>query len=251
LRYGVSEADVDRLVRTQGYWVLHGTGVSGADAGIARLIGTELEDRVADFELAASTLRDEIEHWRLPMGGMFVVPDTNVYLHHSQHFDEIDWLAEIAAALPQDVNDRLQRTLRLLVPLVVVDELDRQKRVGNGRVDEDDKDKKSDSVKTRAGKTLARISERFSESTAATPPLNGTGPSAGRVAIALQMGDPYKARLPIADDEIIDQARQLRDLTGNDVVVVTTDRGMALRAKAADLQVIELPTAADVNRSSR
>lgn len=157
--------------------------------------------------------------------GRLVVADTNVYLHHEQLFDEVDWPGVVSAG---------SQGVHLVVPLLVVDELDRHKRA--------DRQKKvrrgaEETVGTRARRTLRALDELFEDPRWVATLRPDRGPPAPAVRAELLLDPPGHVRLPDADDELVDQAAALRDLSGRDVAVVTGDTGMALRARAVGLDV--------------
>ena len=175
---------------------------------------------VEHFILTLRTAIDELEQHRARWsnGDVFVVPDTNVFLHHALQFDEIDWHAELAPRVADF------RNVRLVVPMVVVDELDRLKRAED---------------KTRARESLA-ILESYIANPSRPAGLTTTTQTHGWVTVEVLVDDLDHVRLPDNDNEIVDQAAVLKQVTGREVIVVTGDTGMVLRAKAARLEVVRL-----------
>jgi hypothetical protein len=80
----VSAADVDRLVLTNRYELLLSmVGRFGPDMAfpaVNGLLATELDQRVAEFDEACTTLDERIKRWSRP--GSFVALDTSVYITH-------------------------------------------------------------------------------------------------------------------------------------------------------------------------
>ena len=140
----VHNDDVDRLVTTPRYWALQGTDPSSRLLSLAGFVDLEISDRLRAFEAEHDRLSAEVGRWGTRPGRL-VVPDTNVFLHHDDYFDEIDW--------PEAVNARALG-VHLIIPLLVIDELDRQKRTERGaKVSQ----RNSEQVRSRARITLRRL----------------------------------------------------------------------------------------------
>jgi rRNA-processing protein FCF1 len=217
----ISAADVDRLVRTRGYELLL-SGLGGfttlpADQDAVRgLIFAELDARCAAFDVALNALESQIQRWS--MRAEFVVLDTNVYIHHPQKLEELD----VAALIGNPCE-----AVHVLVPILVVDELDGLKRTKE---------------RGRASCALAVLDRAFKRSTGPEP-LPRDGPAAacsGELTIEIVFDPPGHVRLPINDDEIVDRAVAIQPLAARKVTLVTYDTGMSLRARAAGLSEIKL-----------
>jgi len=120
------------------------------------------------------------------------VLDTGVYIKHDKKLEETDFGATLGI---------WGSPIRVLVPMVVVDELDRLKET------------KDRHVRWRAGYTLAVLDRLFAQSTAparlhaaGTLPLAPDGRMRGEVHVELLFDPPGHVRLPINDDEIVDRA---------------------------------------------
>lgn len=113
----------------------------------------------------------------------------------------------------------------MLVPMVIIDELDRLKET---------KDKQA---RWRAGYTLAVLERLFEDGKARAQLRQGeTGPEAkvaplGDVWIELVFEPPGHMRLPDSDDEIIDRALSVEPLTDRKVTLLTYDTGQSMRAE--------------------
>ncbi len=133
--------------------------------------------------------------------------DTNVYVH-GQQFDEVPWEKVLRA-----------KSARLLLPLIVLDELDKTKN-GSG-----------DSAHN-AGKVLRALDRLL---------LPGEALKSHRVRanVELQIVDEPVGhrRLQLADDEIVRQAQYFALLAEEAVTIGTRDRGMRVRSEAAGLAV--------------
>jgi rRNA-processing protein FCF1 len=211
----VSGEDVARLILTPRHWVLCGVDPSTNQA-LPSIVNAEMDDRRRDLLNAQMALARELGRWDTHAGHL-VVPDTNVYLHHGQLFTEIDWMTLIEAR-PHD-------GLQLIVPLIVVAELDRAKR---GKAE----------VRTRARQTLKKFDEMFPDPSLAVP-LEESGRDMA-IRVHLFLDPPQHLRLPDADGELVDRASALSRLAHREVTIITLDTGMAFRARTAGLKVCKL-----------
>jgi rRNA-processing protein FCF1 len=226
----IRDTDLASLVLNRRYEVLlssFGTMSSPlreAQRVVRDLVRLELGERVKDFEAAVKTLEEQIQRWaRL---GVFVVADTSFYIEHEQKLQEANF------ATPLSVRGE---PIHILVPIVVVDELDGLKQ---------SKDKH---VRWRAGHTLGVLDGVFTSTTGPAQlqagdfsALDSGGIPRGEVTIELLFDPPGHVRLPINDDEIIDRAMAIEPLAARPVTLLTYDTGQSTRARAAGLQVIKL-----------
>ena len=119
----VSDGDLDRLVLTERYRLLL-AGLAGTMTSTEQpvqqvvngLVSLELDERVADIEAAIKALQSQIARWSAY--GHYVVPDTSFYIHHKDKLEQVDFGPLI---------DVWQSEVTVLVPIVIVDELDRLK----------------------------------------------------------------------------------------------------------------------------
>jgi predicted ribonuclease YlaK len=152
------------------------------------------------------------------LSARLVVPDTNLFLQADAPFETIDWHAALES----------QRDIRLVVPLVVVHELDRLKRQGNS--------------------TTARLARAALRWLAANLPADPNGPPARvagggsepQTAIEVYVQDG-PSRPEDADGVIIKLAQQLGRISGRPTVLVTRDLGMRVRAVAVGVNAVQLP----------
>jgi hypothetical protein len=223
LRYVLRPGDVDRLVVTPRHWALHALDPA-AHLGAAALVQLELDTRQDELQAAVDAL-DRLLARRSAHRGALVVADTNVYLHRPEPFDRIDW----SGLLPG-----LDHTgVHLLVPLVVVDELDRQKQ---GRSDRRVVRDGDETVRTRARTTIRTLEDLFADPGAVAT----VRPEPEPVRAELLVDPAGHVRLPSADAEIVDTARAAQDLYGSPVTVVARDTGMVFRARAAGLRAVRV-----------
>ncbi|MGW7288964.1 PIN domain-containing protein [Streptomyces sp. NPDC054847] len=229
LRGQIRDADIDHLVLTR----RHDALLAGASGGLAGshqegflndLLNLELSHRVADFDEAAVALRQRVEQWT--GGGVFVVADTSVYVQHHARLEAWD-LRSMCGVREEPIH--------LLVPMVVVDELDNLKQ---------SKDKHR---RWRAGYTLAVFERLLSSGPGAAilkeedySALDSGGIPSGKVTVEVLFDPPGHVRLPINDDEIIDRGLAVQPLAGRPVQLLTYDTGQAMRGRAAGLRTSKL-----------
>jgi predicted ribonuclease YlaK len=193
-----------------------------AFAPVNGLLAAELDERVDAFDVAIKALEVRIRRWRLD--AVFVVLDSTVYIEHPQELEAIDFR--------QLVNGRGE-DVHVLVPMVVVDELDGLKQHQRAR--------------TRARLALRTLDQLFARSTGPVRlrardlrPLDSGDIPFGEVTIEVLLDRPGHRRLPIGDDEIVDRTVAAQPLTGQTITLVTYDTGMAMRARSAGLAVVKL-----------
>jgi hypothetical protein len=233
LRYHVSSADLESLVLTRRYWALENSAhpsTSMSPDGAERLVATELEEREHGIGLAAQRLRERIERW--PQTAVYLVPDTSFFVHHSDKLEDVDFAGGILHIREEPV--------RLLVPMVVVDELD------------DLKQSKDKHLRWRARHTLAVLDRLLRNPTEAAElrppdytPLGSGGLPRGQVTIEVLVDARGHVRLPINDDEIVDQAVSVQVLAGCPVTLLTFDTGQSMRARAAGIRCIKIEQPAE------
>ncbi|MFJ7211072.1 PIN domain-containing protein [Amycolatopsis sp. NPDC098790] len=230
LRGQITQADIDRLILTRPYDRLMGMA-DGGTAGVANgLVFAELTARIDDLQVAADTLAAEINRWAAT--GRLIVADTNVYLD-GEKFEHIDFAKLV---------DERDAPLHILVPLVVVDELDNLKK------------SKDPHLRWRSRHTLAELDRllvdptrpaQFRPADFSPAQAEGGGVPRGEVTLELLLDPPRHIRLPIDDDEIIDRAVAVQILAGRQVILLTYDTGMATRGRAAGLEVVKIPQLPD------
>ncbi|MFC0039525.1 PIN domain-containing protein [Actinomadura rayongensis] len=243
LRWQISEADIQRLVLTDRYnallsmqipvkFVESAAGLLPVDqpgsGPIREMLTLEIEEHVHHLQQAVKTL----EQWsalleRADRAGRLVVADANVFCHHRDRLKDWDVGADAHAVPGQDVH--------LVLPLPVLDELDRLKDRGQG------------AAKTNARETIKQMAGLLPRGTVRE---RGQVSSPGTVrngALTLDLWpDPAgHVRLPRADDEIIARAVAFQALAGREVTLLTGDVGMASRAELAGLTTVllDLPDA--------
>jgi PIN domain len=234
LRGQVSKVDLDRLVLTPTFWALQTRPSQLTDEWMRRLISAELDDRVAELEMAYAALDAQIKRWS--RAGVFVVADSSFYIHHPEHLEALD--------LRQPLGLR-DDPVHLLVPILVVDELDRLKESKDGR------------TRGRARVALAVLDRVLSDPTSIGvlresdySPLQDGGIPRGEVTVEIVFDPHGHDRLSIADDELVDRAVAVQALAGRVVRFITYDTGQSTRARAAGLEAVKLaPPDEEMNSS--
>jgi hypothetical protein len=188
------------------------------DAAILSFIIRERDvwvDRLDKAVWKLGLLKDFVER-----PGWVAVLDTSAF-HEFDRFWVADWAKVIRVDPPP--AGMPSRPIRLAVPLVVVEELDAQKRHPNGKVREAARDilrhlRDLQRVYTSAFVDVLRLDDR--------------------VTVEILLDDPAHVRLPVNDAEIIDRAVELRNLfpTSRRVILVSGDMSMEFRAEGAGLE---------------
>ncbi len=224
----ISSKGLDRLVLTRRHeLLLSGVGtLAGTDAQrvVNGLVAQELKERADAFDEAIKELKESIGRW--DGARYFVVADSSFYIEHPDKFEDAD---------PAAVLGFLDGPIRLLVPMVVVDELDGLKQSKDRR------------VRWRARHTLAVLDRLFKDGVDVArfrgPDIEEqrrTGIRRGQVDVEILFDPPGHVRLPINDDEIVDRAATIQPLVGRNVTLLTYDSGQATRGRRAGLKVIKL-----------
>ena len=182
LRGKVAPADLEQLVLTRSFWALQASGTS-TPANRARLVDVELDERVSALEATCKDLEAQIDRWS--RDGTFVVADTSFYIQHPQGIDDLD--------LREHLHIR-EEAIHLLVPILVVDELDGLKQAKDG------------DVRGRARRTLAILDRALPDPTGwgllrkeDFSPLRNGGIPRGEMTVELVLDPPGHVRLPIVD----------------------------------------------------
>jgi hypothetical protein len=200
---------IPRQLHSDRYWQIR--AVDSTASRPMPLIRAEIELQTRHLEGLLAQLKHYISVLTLPSDHWIIVPDTNVYIH-GKLFHEVEWHKEISV-----------RRTSLVMPLVVLDELDQIK-------DHDlEFGKRARSV-LRALDTLTSGKDWLS-------------PIQLRQNVWLQLLDEPSGhqRQQGQDDEIVRQARYFAQLNENRLVLLTRDRGMRLRAQASGLISKTLP----------
>lgn len=223
LQARLTASDLDRLLTSPRYWATLANPIPVPSTVFA--VTEEVQYRARLMNEAASTLIRATEDWR-PVDGAFtnlVVVDTNFWVEQDNSFDLLDW-HELVNNADGPSAPAMQDELRLVIPMVVIDELDSLTHKGNLRP-----------KVTGATRWLYKHL-----GTAPTRPATLASATRSRGIVTAQLVfEPHAhARLPNNDDEIIETAVRLRDFLGHpprQVFCLTYDAGAAFRSGNAGL----------------
>jgi hypothetical protein len=223
LRRQVQSKDVERLVPSYSRDQLVVAYGSAHRETFYTLLNSEVATRLAAFNDAHEALRREIARWSATPGWL-IVADTNIYLHGASKLKELDFVGLLNAAINgPTVSDDTE--LHVLVPIVVVDELDNLKQ------------SKDRHVRWRARHTLSVLDSVFAAEKVA--------PLRAGVTMEMVLDPAGHVRLPITDDEIIDRSLAVSSVAGRPLTLLTYDTGMSTRARMAGLATVKVPDPPD------
>ncbi|MFC7245307.1 PIN domain-containing protein [Catellatospora aurea] len=214
LRGQVPRGEIDRLIFTDRHrllWASHAAR-SAADNGVT----FELDERIAALEAAKNAIADRIRSWERV--DVFLALDTTFFLNHDKPLRETNF---------HDLLDDNRENIQILVPLAVIDELDRLKEG-------------AERYRARARYSIAVLDDllRDPDRPGLLLPENGTPTTSRReTRVEVILDRPGHIRLADTDDEIVDRVAAIESFAGRPIMLITFDTGMALRARAAGLTV--------------
>lgn len=176
-------------------------------------IDSEVARQVRSLEGLRDDLAQRLERARAAPGAIAVL-DTNVLLHH-QLPDIVAWREVVG-----------QESVRLVIPLRVIEELDEKKYTA------------SEKLRSRARDRLPKLYALVGTGGAPKPLKDGHG----TIEVFIEPGP--RTRTADADTEILETAHDLRRLSGQPVTIVTGDTAMRLRAEAEGLATAAMPALA-------
>lgn len=203
--------DARALVRTETYWVLR--TASPDTVRLTTLINDEYQARQKALEQLAAELRKQCKRWA-DGAAPLVVPDTNMFLDKDESIEQVDWAVPVGSSID----------VRVVVPLVVIHELDRLKRQGN-------------STTARLAQTAIRWLATILPTESGRSERLSTGEHGATFEAYVHDGP---ARPGDADGVILDVCRRLPTIANLPLTLVTKDLGMSLRAGAAAVKVVYL-----------
>jgi hypothetical protein len=225
LRNQVAARDIDQLVLTRGHAAL--LAGAGNLAGhhqqglVNSLVDLEVTERIAALSEAVTAVENLLLKWPDDDSTAYLVPDSSFYIQHPDKLEDTDFTALL--------DLRTDRRVHLLIPAVVIDELDALKE-SKGR------------SRWRSGYTLA-VLDRILNSEGIgilQAPSGGfaTGDYFSGVSAEILFEQPGHVRLPLPDDEIVDRCVGANVLTGGQgVTLLTYDTGQSTRARLQKLRV--------------
>lgn len=219
LRYVLDLPQVERLIDTRRHDFLFGM-FGGPQQLIHYTVSAEQEDRALTFAAALKELR-AVESACATMPEVLLIPDTNIYLHQEERYQDLKWLA-IANTTDE---------IRLFLPMAVMREIDKAKRSPGNKMVSFTND---ELVRDRARLTSRHIRQTL------TDPEDSPQLAPG-ITMELLMDPRGHRAIEDPDSEIIDRALLLQTLSGRQVSVVTSDGNMQFGAHVAGLGSILLP----------
>lgn len=225
LRNHFTSDSISSLIFTPRYWALQTTGANNWELARA-LVEAEINEQ-SERLLREKALLDEAQS-RWMWGGVLIVIDTSAIIHGP----------ELWAWDPADDFGLHDETIQIVVPILVLDELDALK------------ESTKQHTRNRARKTLRWMSEILGSREYSLirdghrADKTSGSPARGDVHLDVLLDEPGHVRLPIADDEIVDRAASIASVSGRQVTVVTNDVGQAYRSRLAGLEArtIKEPT---------
>jgi rRNA-processing protein FCF1 len=216
--------DVIALLHTARYWHLMQSYLDPAEGRlhVVRPVNTAVSQECDALKAALTAHREafaELSGW-LALPGLLVLADTNVMIHCSPT-DKIDWRATLRDHLTPGTVPRI------LVPLPVVDEIDRKKFESGGN------------TAKRAKAAIASL-RALREGVRAGQAAQVQAANGSTVTLEIPRHDVGRVPLPRVDDELIDYGQFLARTGGRPVVVVTRDYGMEARANWSGLHFVWL-----------
>lgn len=215
LRHLFVEPDLASGLQTTRYWHIRNM-VTETSAGTTAvrshpLIGAEVAVQAAVLKETA----DRLEWFAQLAGrpGTVLMLDTNTFMHCTL-FPEVDWRREFSAD-----------EVRLVVPLLVLDELDDKTFSPNNRLSK------------RADKVLREF-DRFMNAIV----RDGFAIIKDDVTLEILADEDDHRRRTNSDTELLDRAEFLHQVIEQPVTIVTTDRGMRVRGQARQLTVRQMPS---------
>lgn len=215
----LSASALRKHVRGEHYELLQSLDPASYGDQLMWLIDTETRTRIDALTADAEELDQVVSRWTRDGRSVALVLDTNVLLTFGEHLMRARWYDLI--------QRRSNLPLSLVVPIQVVEELAGLKDRGSGET-----------------RTLARLSLKWLDGLFGAgyhdETLEAVGTAFGRLTFRLLVDDLDRVPLPRADAEIIDRAIALKPFT-EEVTIVSEDRSMRFRAKAAGLGATPLP----------
>jgi PIN domain len=202
----VDPEPADGLV-SRTYWEIQ--RLSDATPGAWQVLRRELKAQSERLQAMQRRLTDQKDFAERP--GELVVVDTSA-LVQGEWFEHFNWPAELD----------LGPLVRLVVPIVVIEELD---------------DLKDRERRQRVRDRARRVLRRFRELGLAREPAQ----IRDKVTIEIFVDDDWQRRMPNNDGEIIEQAKLLEALTGRPVRLVCVDAAMEVRGCRRGLTVTAMP----------
>lgn len=207
-----TERTIRDLVLGPQFVMLQTMAVRDYGSGLAFLIDAEIEARLQALYEAIQKIDDAVRSWGRDR--VSIILDTNVLLYAGPRITRMNW---------DDVVDEITREANFVVPIQVVEELDRQKDRGQGD---------------------ARNNARFALKWLDEVVGSGYGSASFRpddsdsnATIRVWVDDNERIPLAEVDRDIIDRALQLAPYSRK-VIVASMDRSMVFRSRTYGLDAV-------------
>lgn len=211
-RAHLTERSVRETVLGSQFAMLQNIAAGDYGPSLSLLIDTEIDTRLHDLEQVIRQMDDAHKAWR---GRIAVVLDTTVVLEAGPRLARIAW---------DDVLNEISRKAAFVIPIQVVEELDRLKDRGNAE------------PRNKARFALKWLGDLLKSGNAPQPfKVETSRDSEASIQVWVDEND----RVPLAevDRDVIDRTLQLQPYTEK-TVIASMDRSMVLRARAYDLSAV-------------
>jgi rRNA-processing protein FCF1 len=215
LRTVFADAELENSLLARAYWHI---GALLSYQSLSRMINEEIEFQAGYPNNPADShgrLGDAISRLRslarlADRLGRICVLDTNVLLHY-RLFDQINWPERLSVP-----------AVRLIIPLVVVDELDEKKYARRAEFWD------------RARQVLGLI-DRFADQAP-----DGYATVRDNVTVEVLPDEEGHLRALSNDQEILERCELMVQVTGQQVTLVTGDSGARINARSRGIEVLKL-----------
>lgn len=222
--------DLGRLITTPRYWATVANPTPTAYVNNSAL--DELQHRVRLLEATAHAVEQEVAAWR-PRNGAYTslfVPDTNWWVEVDDNLNTLDW-HNVLRSNPGPSAPSLCDEVRVIVPLLVIDELDGLTH-------------RHGALRDKVANVTKYLYHLLGNHPGYLHELRAEADGRGEVNIQLLLEPLSHGRLTNSDDELVNQVITLREFIGHpdrQTYFVTHDAGAAFRASNAGLMVRHLP----------
>lgn len=216
LRSIFADSELELSMLERGYW--HICNAVAASNPLGRLINEEIEFQAgyANIHGDAGGRLGEARNRLVRIAalgnrpGKIYILDTNALLHYTR-FDQFDWVSRLGS--PQ---------VRLIIPIVVIDELDAKKYA------------RREEFRDRARELLTLIDGY------ATQSGDGYAQISDGVTLEVLPDGEGHIRAPSPDQEILERCEFIRQITGRTVTQITGDSGARISARSRGIEVFKL-----------
>lgn len=221
LQGGLGPLDLDRLLTTPRYWATVANPMPTGSTTNA--VMHEVQHRLRMLEATATEVASAADAWQPLDAGYtnYALADTNFWVEHQGSFGQIDW-HDLLESTPGPGRPNMQDELRIVVPMLVIDELD-------GLSHRKD-------MRPKVSGAMRYLSDLLGTAPWRATQIRPASAERGEVRIQVLFDSLQHVRLPNSDDEHVDRLRAVRDFVGSaptDNFFVTYDNGAAFRATAA------------------